>query len=120
MKKILLSISIIVFGYSLNATAVQAGSDPVADRAVNLAKQFVKDNNIKNPKINMLLNSLFRNAMPDFVAEWKGLTGIDVRTEPLGYTDIPSKIMGEAVAKTGAFDMFNDFPYTQPDAARPR
>ena len=71
MKKILLSISIIVFGYSLNATAVQAGSDPVADRAVNLAKQFVKDNNIKNPKINMLLNSLFRNAMPDFVAEWK-------------------------------------------------
>ena len=117
MKKILLSISIIVFGYSLNATAVQAGSDPVADRAVNLAKQFVKDNNIKNPKINMLLNSLFRNAMPDFVAEWKGLTGIDVRTEPLGYTDIPSKIMGEAVAKTGAFDMFNDFPYTQPDAA---
>ena len=64
MKKILLSISIIVFGYSLSATAVQAGSDPAADRAVNLAKQFVKDNNIKNPKINMLLNSLFRNAIP--------------------------------------------------------
>jgi len=117
MKKILLSISIIVFGYSLNATAVQAGSDPAADRAVNLAKQFVKDNNMKNPKINMLLNSLFRNAIPDFIAEWKGLTGIDVHTEPLGYTDIPSKIMGEAVAKTGAFDMFNDFPYTAPDAA---
>ena len=117
MKRLLFSVITIFFGYSLATSEVKAGSDPVADRAVNLAKQFGKDNNIKNPKINMLLNSLFRNAMPDFVAEWKGLTGIDVRTEPLGYTDIPSKIMGEAVAKTGAFDMFNDFPYTQPDAA---
>ena len=36
---------------------------------------------------------------------------------PLGYTDIPAKIMQEGVAKTGVYDIFNDFPYTTPDAA---
>ena len=31
--------------------------------------------------------------------------------------DIPAKIMQEGVAKTGVYDIFNDFPYTAPDAA---
>jgi multiple sugar transport system substrate-binding protein len=34
-----------------------------------------------------------------------------------GYTDIPAKIMAEAVAKTGQYDIFNHFPYVAPDAA---
>lgn len=34
-----------------------------------------------------------------------------------GYTDIPAKIMAEAVAKTGQYDIFNQFPYVVPDAA---
>ena len=29
---------------------------------------------------------------------------------PLGYTDIPAKIMQEVVSKTGVDDIFNDFP----------
>ena len=91
--------------------------DTVAARAVEGARAYIEANNLENPKLNMLLNSLFRNAMPDFAAEWKELTGVEIISEPLGYTDIPSKVMGECVAKTGAFDIFNDFPYTQPDAA---
>jgi multiple sugar transport system substrate-binding protein len=105
-----LALGFVTFGAS-------AQEDPVAARAIEGAKAYIAANNLENPKLNMLLNSLFRNAIPDFTDEWKGLTGVEIVTEPLGYTDIPSKIMGECVAKTGAFDLFNDFPYTQPDAA---
>lgn len=99
------------------AGAAAGQEDPVAARAIEGARAYVEANNLENPKLNMLLNSLYRNAMPDFAAEWQELTGVEIISEPLGYTDIPSKVMGECVAKTGAFDIFNDFPYTQPDAA---
>ena len=103
---------------AVNGVAAQEYG-PVAQRAIDGAKAYVKPRTIcKNPQAAPCCeNSLFRNADPDFLAEWKELTGDRDRREPLGYTDIPSKIMGEAVAKTGAFDIFNDFPYTQPDAA---
>ena len=104
-------------GLSLIGTApVLAQTEPVAQRAIEGAKAYVKANGLENPKLDMLLNSLFRNVMPEFTAEWKELTGVEIVLEPLGYTDIPAKIMGEAVAKTGAFDLFNDMPQTQPDA----
>jgi multiple sugar transport system substrate-binding protein len=90
---------------------------PVAQRAIDGAKAYVAANNLENPQLHMLENSLFRNADPEFFAEWKEQTGVEIVAEPLGYTDIPSKVMGECVAQTGAFDIFNDFPYTQPDAA---
>jgi multiple sugar transport system substrate-binding protein len=106
------------FGLSVLGTIpVQAQQDPVAQRAIDGARAYVAEHNLKDPKLDVLLNSLYRNSFPDFAAEWKELTGVELVSEPLGYTDIPSKVMGEAVAKTGAFDMFNDFPYTQPDAA---
>ena len=104
-------------GLSLIGTApVLAQTDTVAQRAVDGAKAYVKAKGLENPKLDMLMNSLFRNVMPEFAAEWKELTGVEIVLEPLGYTDIPAKIMGEAVAKTGAFDLFNDMPQTQPDA----
>jgi multiple sugar transport system substrate-binding protein len=109
--------SIIAAAATIDTAAAQQKYGPVAQRAIDGAKAYVKAHNIQNPKLTMLLNSLFRNAQPDFSAEWKKVTGIEIVSEPLGYTDIPSKIMGEAVAKTGAFDIFNDFPYTQPDGA---
>ncbi len=99
------------------AGTTTAEADSVAQRAVDGARAYVKAKNLQNPKLDMLLNSLYRNSMPDFAARWKELTGVEIVSEPLGYTDIPSKVMGECVAKTGAFDIFNDFPYTQPDAA---
>jgi multiple sugar transport system substrate-binding protein len=88
----------------------------VEERAINGAKQYIKDKNLKDPKITILLNSLFKNAQPAYNDEWEKLTGIKVENIPLGYTDIPAKVMAEAVAKTGVFDIFNDFPYTIPDA----
>ncbi len=104
---------------TLSAPPAQAQQayGPVAQRAIDGARAYMKANNLESVELDVLLNSLYRNSFPDFAAEWEGLTGITLKSEPLGYTDIPSKVMGECVAKTGAFDIFNDFPYTQPDAA---
>jgi multiple sugar transport system substrate-binding protein len=99
------------------AAAAQALAEPVADRAVAAAKDYVKSNNLKEPKLTILLSSLFNNSFPDFAKKWEELTGVKMEIVPLGYTDIPAKIMQEGVAKTGVYDIFNDFPYTAPDAA---
>ena len=101
----------------LIAAVPQAIADPVADRAVAAAKDYVKSNNLKEPKLTILLSSLYNNSFPDFAKKWEELTGIKMEIVPLGYTDIPAKIMQEGVAKTGVYDIFNDFPYTMPDAA---
>ena len=95
----------------------QAFADPVADRAVAAAKEYVKSKNLKDPKLTVLLSSLYNNSFPDFAKKWEELTGVKFEIVPLGYTDIPAKIMQEGVAKTGVYDIFNDFPYTAPDAA---
>jgi multiple sugar transport system substrate-binding protein len=94
----------------------QAVADPVADRAVAAAKEYVKAKNLKDPKLTILLSSLYNNSFPDFAKKWEELTGVKFEIVPLGYTDIPAKIMQEGVAKTGVYDLFNDFPYTMPDA----
>lgn len=92
-------------------------ADPVADRALEAAKAYVKEHNLQDPKLSILLSSLYKNSFPDFARKWEELTGIKFEIIELGYTDIPAKIMQEAVAKTGVYDIFNDFPYTAPDAA---
>jgi multiple sugar transport system substrate-binding protein len=99
------------------AAGPQALADPVADRAIAGARDYVKSNNLKEPKLTILLSSLYNNSFPDFAKKWEELTGVKIETVPLGYTDIPAKIMQEGVAKTGVYDIFNDFPYTAPDAA---
>ena len=90
--------------------------DPVADRAVAAAKDYVKAKGLKEPKLTILLSSLYNNSFPDFAKKWEELTGVKFEIVPLGYTDIPAKIMQESVSKTGVYDIFNDFPYTMPDA----
>jgi multiple sugar transport system substrate-binding protein len=107
--------ALLAFGMSKAALSAQA-ADPVAERAVELARAYMKAHKIEKLEQNMLLISLFRNAMGEFTDRWEKLTNVKIVSSPLGYTDIPSKIMAEAVAKTGSFDIFNDFPYTMPDA----
>ena len=105
---------------ALAAPAIAAGvlpGDTVAERALNGAKEYIEKHGLENPKLTMLLSSLYRNSMPDFTREWTELTGVEIENVPLGYTDIPAKVMAEATAKTGVYDIFNDFPYTMPDAA---
>jgi multiple sugar transport system substrate-binding protein len=94
----------------------QALAGPVADRAIAGAKEYFKAKNLRDPKLTILLSSIYNNSFPDFARKWEELTGIKLEIVPLGYTDIPAKIMQEGVAKTGVYDIFNDFPYTMPDA----
>ncbi len=99
------------------AAPAQAQQDPVAQRAVEGAKAYIKAKNLTNPKLTILLSSLYNNSFPDFTKKWEELTGVKFEIVPLGYTDIPAKVMQEGVSKTGVYDIFNDFPYTMPDAA---
>jgi multiple sugar transport system substrate-binding protein len=112
MRRFLYAVLALAIG-SIQAFA----QDPVADRAVAAAKEYVKAKNLKEPKLTILLSSLYNNSFPDFAKKWEDLTGVKFEIVPLGYTDIPAKIMQEGVAKTGVYDIFNDFPYTAPDAA---
>ena len=102
---------------SLCMASPAVAQDPVADRAVAAAKEYVKAKGLKDPKLTILLSSLYNNSFPDFAKKWEELTGVKFEIVPLGYTDIPAKIMQESVSKTGVYDIFNDFPYTMPDAA---
>ena len=102
---------------SLWMASPAVAQDPVADRAVAAAKEYVRAKGLKDPKLTILLSSLYNNSFPDFAKKWEELTGVKFEIVPLGYTDIPAKIMQESVSKTGVYDIFNDFPYTMPDAA---
>jgi multiple sugar transport system substrate-binding protein len=113
MQRLLLALLALVFWTVPQAFA----QDSVADRAVAAAREYVKSKNLKDPKLTILLSSLYNNSFPDFAKKWEELTGVKFEIVPLGYTDIPAKIMQEGVAKTGVYDIFNDFPYTAPDAA---
>jgi multiple sugar transport system substrate-binding protein len=109
-------VALLMLGTGATAGAQVVPGATVEERAVNGAKAYLQKNNLKNVEQTILLSSLYRNSFPDFSERWEKLTGVKIKIVPLGYTDIPAKIMAEAVAKTGEFDMFNDFPYTAPDA----
>jgi multiple sugar transport system substrate-binding protein len=105
-----------IVGLALMTGATAQAQDPVAERAVAAARDYVKTKNLKDPKLTILLSSIYNNSFPDFAKKWEELTGVKFEIVPLGYTDIPAKIMQESVSKTGVYDLFNDFPYTMPDA----
>jgi len=115
MKGTLLKVLGFAIALALAAGPAWAASDPVAERAIQGAKDYVKKKSLQNPQLTILLSSLYNNSFPDFAKKWTELTGVKFNIVPLGYTDIPAKIMAESVAKTGQFDLFNDFPYTAPD-----
>ena len=107
-----------IAGLMLSAAGAQTlPGDTVEERAINGAKAYIKERNLQNPSLTMLLISLFKNSMPKYAQQWEELTGVKMEFVEYGYTDIPAKIMAEAVAKTGQYDIFNQFPYVVPDAA---
>lgn len=110
----------LLLGLSLAVPAVRAQVLPgatVEERAINGAKEYMKKNNLKNPALTMLTMSLFKNAMPTFAKQWEELTGVKMTLVAHSASDIPARMMAEAVAKTGEYDIFNQFPSVVPDAA---
>lgn len=109
----------LLLGLSLGVPQVLAQVLPgatVEERAINGAKEYIKKNNLKNPSLTMLMISLFKNAMPTFAKQWEDLSGVKMTFVAHSSSDIPAKIMAEAVAKTREYDIFNQFPYVVPDA----
>jgi multiple sugar transport system substrate-binding protein len=118
MRRFLLLFLILVGCLALASSAfaeVLPGAT-VEERCINGAKAYIKKHNLKDVTLTVLQNALFKNAQPKYDKQWTELTGIKIKSIPYGYTDIPSKIMAEAVAKTGQWDVFNHFPYSVPDA----
>ena len=108
MKRIIQGIALLFVFLVVSVTFGYAKSLPgttVEERAINGAKSYIKKHNLKNPTQTMLLISLFKNSQPKYLRQWEKLTGIKIKTVQYGYTDIPSKIMAEAVAKTGQYDI---------------
>ena len=90
----------------------------VADRAVAGAQAYLKKIGVDKLEQNMMLTSLFAKAQPKYLHEWEKLTGIKIKTVEFGYTEIPAKIMADAVAKSGQYDIYNHQMYMVPDAGR--
>ena len=102
MKRLLVVILVCVGCLALTGAAlgqVYPGAT-VEERCVNAAKDYIKKHNLKNPELNALQISLFRSSHPTWDAQWEKLTGCKIKSVVYGYTEIPSKIMAEDVAKT--------------------
>src|SRR5207302_1741351 len=83
---------------------------------VNGAKAYVKKVGAEKLELTMMMVSLFAKAQPKYLDEWEKLTGIRIKTIEYGYTEIPAKIMADAVARSGAYDIYNHQMYMLPDA----
>jgi multiple sugar transport system substrate-binding protein len=111
-------LAVVLLGLVVSSALAQTlPGATVEERAVNGAREYIKKHNLKEPKLTMLMISLFKNSMPTYAKQWEELTGVKMEFVEYGYSDIPAKIMAEAVAKTGQYDIFNQFPYVVPDAA---
>jgi len=88
----------------------------VEERAITGAKEYIKQYTLKNPSLTMLMMPFFRQAMPTFTKQWEELTGVKVKLVEQSAMDIPARIMAEAAAKTGEYDLLNAFPGVVPDA----
>ncbi len=120
MRLVWLGALLVLVGLRLGATPVLADvllGETVEERAVNGAKEYIKKNNLKNPSLTMLMIARFKNALPALTKQWEELTGVKMKFVEVNYADSAAKIMAEAVAKTGAYDIFNQFPSVVPDAA---
>jgi len=109
---------LLLAGLHLGARPVLADVLPgetVEERAVNGAKEYVKKNSLKNPSLTMLMLSRFKNALPALSKQWEEATGVKMKFVETPSVESAAKIMAEAAAKTGAYDVFNQFPALLPD-----
>jgi multiple sugar transport system substrate-binding protein len=98
------------------ASAQTVPGNTVEERAVNGAKAYLKKIGVDKLEQTMMMVSLFAKAQPKYLDEWEKLTGIRIKTIEYGYTEIPAKIMADAIAKTGQYDIYNHQMYMLPDA----
>lgn len=118
MRRLFLIALILVGSVTLvgSAFAQMLPGATVEERCINGARQYIQKNNLKAPTLTVMLNGVNMSTQPKYDKQWEELTRVKINLIPYGFTDMPSKIMAEAVAKTGQWDVFNHFPYSVPDA----
>src|SRR5215831_6214282 len=120
MRLVWLGALLVLAGLHLSVMPVRADvllGETVEERAVNGAKEYIKKNNLKNPSLTVLMIARFKNALPALTKQWEELTSVKMKFVEVHYAESTAKIMAESVAKTGAYDIFNQFPAVVPDAA---
>lgn len=88
----------------------------VEERAVAGARDYIKQNNLKNPPLTILMTSLAKHAMPTFAKQWEEATGMKLKLLDASPADLPAKILPEAGAKPGEYDIIQYVPSLVPDA----
>src|SRR5262249_41589237 len=119
MRLVWLGVLLLLVGLHLGAMSVRADVLPggtVEERAVKGARDYIKKNTLKSPSLTMLMIARFKNALPALTKQWEELTGVKMKFVEVNYAESAAKIMVEAMAKTGAYDIFNQFPSMVPDA----
>lgn len=106
-----------LFFTTATAQAAQVAGKTPEERAINGAKIYLKAHNLKNVTLNVLANTLQATAIRYVGPEFEGATGIKLNVIDIGYTEIPTKMMAEAVAKSGAYDVIMHFADSIPDGA---
>src|SRR6185503_15431624 len=114
-RAIIWALVLALFTVSVAAAQTVPGNT-VEERAVNGAKAYLKKIGVDKLEQTMMMVSLFAKAQPKYLDEWEKLTGIKIKTIEYGYTEIPAKIMADAVAKSGQYDIYNHQMYMLPDA----
>ena len=116
--EVVLGAAVLFFAAAVAAGAAVVPGNTVEERAVNGAKAYLKKIGVDKLEQTMMLVSLFAKAQPKYLEEWEKLTGIKIKTIEFGYTEIPAKIMADAVAKTGQYDIYNHQMYMLPMPSR--
>jgi multiple sugar transport system substrate-binding protein len=119
MRKYLLVV-LVFAGYMSFTSSVMFGQvlpgATVEERAINGAKAYLKKHNLKEPTLALLNVALFHKAQVKYNEQWEELTGVKINSKPHGPARFRSKIMAEAEAKTGDWDIFYTTPHIVPDA----
>lgn len=119
-RRILVVVFFAIFGCFLSSALSHAfdipGNTP-EERAINGAKAYMKAHGLKTLTLNVLINPLHSEAIRHVSPAFENATGIKLNVIAIGYTEIPTKMMAEAVAKTGAYDVIMHHADAIPDGA---
>ena len=63
--------------------------------------RYIKNNNLKNPSLTMLMIGRFKNALPALTKQWEELTGVKMKFVEAHYTDSAAKIHGRGGGQDG-------------------
>ena len=92
-----------------------AAAEGVEERALNAAAELAKKASKKT--ISIMHPSGSAGNMKPFIKEWSDATGLGIELIEAPLTEMHSKGMQEAVAKTGQFDLILPSPFSIPDFA---